>query len=110
MKNETRYKDLKGFLETLTIRKKLLTKFTLQVAVESPQSGVVLLDVKHDGLFEVLSHDVSPPHLQIPLSQVFEIDKSHKDVPQRHWHTPSVDVAVSPVPHVTPVQGSKREL
>ena len=82
----------------------------MQVAVESPQPGVALLELKHDGIVEVLSHDVPPPHLQIPLSQVFEIDKSHKDVPQRHWHTPSVDVAVSPVPHVTPVQGSKREL
>ena len=82
----------------------------MQVAVESPQPGVALLEVKQDVMVEVLSHDEPPPHLQIPFSQVFEIDKSHKDVPQRHWHTPSVDVAVSPVPHVTPVQGSKREL
>ena len=83
----------------------------MQVAVESPQSGVAPVELRHTGIVEVVSHLVSLPHLHTPLTQVLEIDKSHKDVPQTHWHIPrgsmTSDLASNPVVHVTIAHGSK---
>ena len=83
----------------------------MQVAAETPQSGVVPVELKHAGIVEVVSHCVAVPHLHTPLSQVLEIDKSHRDVPQTHWHIPygcrTSDLASNPVAHVTIAHGSK---
>ena len=83
----------------------------MQVAVESPQSGVAPVELRHTGIVEVVSHLVSLPHLHTPLTQVLEIDKSHKDVPQTHWHIPygcmTSDLASNPDVHVTIAHGAK---
>ena len=52
--------------------------------MESSRAGVVPVELKHSGIVEVVSHLVAEPHLQTPLTQVLETDKSHRDVPQTH--------------------------
>ena len=54
---------------------------------------------------------MSVPHLHTPPTQVFEIDRSHRDVPQTHWHIPygcmTSDLASNPAVHVTIAHGAK---
>ena len=85
----------------------LVTKLAWHVAPESPQVGVAPSELRQTGIVEVLMHCVAEPHLQSSLAHVLELDKSHKDVAQRHWHIPKVFIPVRPEAHDTPSQGSE---
>ena len=68
---------------------------------------------RHQGTVAVPQAADVEPHVPALLRHRLTVDGSDIPTavaavaPQRHWQMPKLDIAVSPVLHVTPEQGSK---